>query len=108
MSVKVITTRFDFNIYVKFILNRFITNIWALNTDSWSCDLGRVPVLWLNDENDDTYERYRLVVYKAHNSIICMFIKSKLLNLDILLFNLKSILFLWLINFFIKMTDFSG
>jgi len=56
-------------------LGRFITNIWAAKTDSWNCDLGKVPVLWLNDENDNTFKRYRLIIYKAHYSIVCMFIK---------------------------------
>lgn len=65
--------------YKKFFFytNRFITNVWAVKTDSWSCDLGKVPVLWLNVENDETFERYRLIMYKAHHSVLCMFIKSK-------------------------------
>jgi len=58
-------------------LNRFITNVWAVKTDSWISDLGKVPILRLNDENDETFKSYRLVMYKAHQSIVCMFIKSK-------------------------------
>lgn len=46
-----------------------------MKTDSWSGDLGKIPVLWLNHENE-TYNKYRLVMYKAHHSIVCMFIKS--------------------------------
>ncbi|VVC25996.1 Protein of unknown function DUF1712, fungi [Cinara cedri] len=57
------------------LVGRFITNIWAIKTDSWSCDLGKVPVLWLRNNNDDTFKSYRLVIYKAHHSILCMFIK---------------------------------
>lgn len=60
-----------------FFFNRFITNVWAVKTDSWSRDLGKVPILWLTDDNDDIFKCYRLVIYKAHHSILCMFIKSK-------------------------------
>jgi hypothetical protein len=66
---------------VKFLyqiyFNRFISNVWAVKTDDWSCDLGKVPVILLNDENDETFKSYRLVIYKAHKSIVCMFIESK-------------------------------
>jgi len=64
-------------VFITIVCNRFITNIWAVKTDSWSCDLGKVPVLWLNDESDETLKSYRLVIYKAHQSILCMFIKSE-------------------------------
>lgn len=56
-----------------------------MKTDSWSGDLGKVPVLWLNDENDKTFKRYRLIVYKAHYSVMCMFIKSKYYGLRFIL-----------------------
>lgn len=48
-----------------------------MKTDSWISDLGKVPVLRLSDENEQTFKSYRLVMYKAHHSIVCMFIKSK-------------------------------
>lgn len=48
-----------------------------MKTDSWISDLGKVPIFRLNDENDETFKSYRLVMYKAHHSIVCMFIKSK-------------------------------
>ncbi|XP_025417256.1 vacuolar fusion protein CCZ1 homolog isoform X2 [Sipha flava] len=58
------------------LVGRFISNVWAVKTDDWSCDLGKVPVILLNDENDETFKSYRLVIYKAHKSIVCMFIET--------------------------------
>ncbi|XP_050436347.1 vacuolar fusion protein CCZ1 homolog [Adelges cooleyi] len=57
------------------LVGRFITNTWAIKTDSWNSDLGKVPVLWLNNESNGTFESYRLLVYKAHYSVVCMFAK---------------------------------
>ncbi|XP_060864892.1 vacuolar fusion protein CCZ1 homolog [Metopolophium dirhodum] len=59
------------------LVGRFITNVWAVKTDSWISDLGKVPILRLNDENDETFKSYRLVMYRAHHSIVCMFIKME-------------------------------
>ncbi|XP_050533567.1 vacuolar fusion protein CCZ1 homolog [Daktulosphaira vitifoliae] len=59
------------------LVGRFITNTWAIITDSWNSDLGKVPVFLLNDENDGTIKKYRLIMYKAHNSIVCMFMKME-------------------------------
>lgn len=71
-----------------------------MKSDSWISDLGKVPILWLNDENDKSFKSYRLVMYKAHHSIVCMFVKSKYQYM-IILYAIKN-------SFLILIIYFSG